>query len=59
MKKVDIVTSMSLKAGMGPVQTVKRIINSRDFFIEKGYDINVFSLDCVSSTIEENFKSKQ
>lgn len=58
MKKVDVVASMSLKAGMGPVQTVKRIINSRDFFIEKGYDINVFSLDCVSSTIEENFKSK-
>lgn len=58
MVNVDVVTSMSLKTGIGPVQTLKRVINSHEIFAERGYDVNVFSLDCVSSTSEEQFKSK-
>lgn len=58
MIQVDVVTSMSLNSAVGPVQTIKRIINSRDFFCEQGYEVNVFTQDRLGATLEQSFKSR-
>ncbi|WP_072524747.1 glycosyltransferase family 4 protein [Clostridium sp. Marseille-P3244] len=58
MLKVDVISSMSLTSGIGPVQTIKRIINSKDFFNERGYDLGVFTADKLNATLEQSFKSK-
>lgn len=47
MKKVDIIFDSPLNAIIGPVQTVKRILNNRDFFIKNGYDISAFTQDLI------------
>lgn len=59
MLKVDVISSMTLTSGIGPVQTIKRIINSKEYFYERGYDLNVFTTDKISPTLEQNFKSKK
>lgn len=59
MIQVDIVTSMSLKASIGPVQTLKRVKGSIDFFSDKGYELNMFTLDALAPTAEAKFKSKE
>lgn len=58
MKKIDIITSDSLNSSIGPVQTIKRIRNSQDFFKSRGYEINVFSADAHAPSVEDNFKAK-
>lgn len=58
MVQVDVISSMFLTSGIGPVQTIKRIINSKEFFKERGYDLNVFTADKLDATLEQSFKSK-
>lgn len=45
MKTVDIIFDQSLDAIIGPVQTIKRILNNRDFFKENGFEITSFTQD--------------
>lgn len=45
MKKVDVLISYKLSHATGPIQTIRRIKNSHDYFLEQGYDVNVFTLD--------------
>lgn len=45
MKQVDILTSLPMQSSIGPVQTIRRIVNSRDFFYERGYNITLFTRD--------------
>ena len=59
MVKVDIVTSMSLNTSIGPVQTLKRVKGSIDFFRDKGYEISMYTLDALPPTAEAKFKSKE
>lgn len=59
MIKVDIVSSMSLKTSIGPVQTLKRVKGSIDFFKERGYELNMFTLDALTPTAEAKFKSRE
>lgn len=54
MKKVDIVKPGSLNNIIGPVGTIKRILNNRDFFITRGYDIQVFTNDSFIQKTDEN-----
>lgn len=58
MKKVDIIMSASLHSSIGPVQTIKRIKNSMDWFEEKGYSLTVITNDAFSPTKEDAFKKK-
>lgn len=58
MKTVDIIMSDSLGSAIGPVQTIKRIVNSHDFFYEHGYELSVFTSDAYSPTSEDKFKAK-
>ena len=59
MKKVDVVLTGTLKKIVGPVQTVKRIIDNHDFFYENGYDINVFCSDDLSDTFIAPIRNSQ
>ena len=59
MLKVDVISSMTLTSGIGPVQTIKRIISSKEFFYERGYDLNVFTTDKINPTLEQSVKSKK
>ena len=59
MKKVDIIMNESLKSIIGPSQTVKRIIRSKEFFLENGFDIKVYTADDVEhSSIYKAKKNK-
>jgi|APSaa5957512535_1039671.scaffolds.fasta_scaffold01328_6 glycosyltransferase involved in cell wall biosynthesis len=52
MIKIDIIYPRSLAAAIGPSQTIKRLINSRDIFLKHNIDLNVFYLNV------KNFKGK-
>src|SRR5690606_1204356 len=58
MKKVDIIMSTTLKSIIGPVQTIKRIINNKSFYQNNGYEISVFTNDDLRGTILTNIKDK-
>lgn len=58
MIKVDVIAALSLKSAIGPAQTIKRIINSKDFFEAEGYDVNVFTQDKLGATMEQSFKAR-
>ena len=45
MKKVDVIMSSYLNSGIGPVQTIKRIVKNYDYFKQNGYEITAFTLD--------------
>lgn len=45
MRKIDVVATGTLNSIIGPVQTIKRVINNHDYFLENGYDIAVFTSD--------------
>ena len=45
MKKVDVIFSANLNSIIGPVQTLKRIVSNRPFFLENDYDLTLFTLD--------------
>lgn len=48
-----------LSKGMGPVQTIKRVKKNHDFFLENGYDINIFTLDCLPIPTYTKIKKKK
>ncbi len=45
MKKVDVIRPGSLKQIIGPAGTLKRIIKHKPYFINRGYDIDIFTYD--------------
>ena len=47
MKNVDIVFSAFLDSIIGPVQTLRRISRNKQFFLENGFCLNLFTLDCL------------
>ena len=47
MKTVDIILSGRINAIMGPVATLKRILKNRDYFADRGYQVNVFTFDSI------------
>lgn len=57
MKTVDVIINSHLNTGIGPVQTVKRIRNNRNFFLEKGYDVTIISADDFSDTVAGTIRS--
>lgn len=44
LRKVDVVYPSRIDSQIGPAGTLRRIINYRPYFLERGYDITVFSL---------------
>lgn len=56
MKKVDVIMTVSLDSIIGPVQTLKRIRRNRDFFLENGYDIEIFTSDNLKQTTAEKVR---
>lgn len=57
MKKVDVIINSHLNMGIGPVQTVKRIRNNSDFFMDNGYNVQIISADDFSDTIAGSVRS--
>ena len=53
MKTVDVLMSDFFDSKIGPMQTIRRIKNSQDFFKKRGYEINVFTREGVSSVEQE------
>lgn len=49
MKKIDVIRSGSLSSIIGPAGTMKRIIKNSEYFKSRGYDINIFTHDSISS----------
>lgn len=48
MKKIHIIRPGSLNNIIGPVGTLKRILKSEEYFLNRGYDIKVFTHDSIS-----------
>lgn len=44
-KRVDVIRPGSLKQIIGPAGTLKRILKSKSYFIDRGYDINIYTYD--------------
>lgn len=59
MKKVDVVYTGTLKSIIGPVQTIKRIINNHDYFLENGYEVTVFSSDDMAETMAAKIRGSE
>lgn len=59
MKNVDVVFTGTLKRIVGPVQTVKRIIDNHSYYYENGYDIKVFSSDDLSDSLVAPIRNSQ
>lgn len=51
MNKADVIMTASLETIQGPVQTIKRIKNNRDFFKDNGFDITIFTSDNLAETV--------
>ncbi|OFY38931.1 MAG: hypothetical protein A2X18_05445 [Bacteroidetes bacterium GWF2_40_14] len=49
MKLVDVINYATLNSPIGPTGTIRRITKNRNYFIERGYDITVFSSDLLSN----------
>lgn len=45
MKQVDVLISDSFKSSIGPVQTIRRIKGSYEFYKENGYELSVYTKD--------------
>jgi len=50
MKKVDVIRPGSLNAIIGPSGTLKRILKNRDYFQNRGYNIEVFTYDNITDS---------
>ena len=59
MVKVDVLMTATLKSIIGPVQTIKRVINNHDYFLNNGYDISVFTNDNLGITIITKIKENE
>lgn len=47
MIKVDFIYPYYYNSPVGPAGTMRRIINSKKFFLDKGYDVNVYLSDFI------------
>lgn len=45
MKKVDIIRPGSINDIIGPIGTLKRILRNRGYFMERGFDVTLFTND--------------
>lgn len=59
MKKVDVIMTVSLDSIIGPVQTIKRIRKNRDFFLENGYNIEIFTSDNLAPTSSAHIRNNK
>lgn len=59
MRNVDVILSDSLDTIQGPVQTVKRIRNNRDFYLANGYDLSFYTLDNLSETVIHKIRTNK
>ena len=48
MKQVDIIISGYINAIMGPVGTLKRILKNKEYFENRGYQVNIFTFESVA-----------
>ena len=58
MKNVDVIMCETLSSGIGPVQTIKRLIRSKDILRQNGYEIEVFTKDNMSDPLAVQVKKK-
>lgn len=58
MIKVDVLISSSLNASTGPVQTIRRIKNSKEYFCEQGCSLSVFTNDDFNKSVSVESKKK-
>lgn len=57
MRKVDVIMTASLETIQGPVQTIKRIRNNKDFYYANGYDLSFYTLDNLSETVIQKIRA--
>lgn len=50
MKKIDVVFPAYINASIGPTGTLRRLMANRDYLLSRGYELNVFTLDSISSS---------
>lgn len=48
MIKTDIIRAAWLSNLIGPTRTLTRIIKNKDYFLRRGYDVEVYTMDCFS-----------
>lgn len=53
MRQVDVIRPGSMYQIIGPVATLKRILNDRQFFIENGVDISVYNRGHFYQTLDQ------
>lgn len=51
MKTVDVIRPGSLKTIIGPSGTLKRIIKNKSYFEDRGYFVNIYTHDNISSSL--------
>lgn len=49
LKTVDIIRPGSINAIIGPVGTLKRILNNQDYFNNRGYQVSVFASESINN----------
>lgn len=59
MKKVDVIMTVSLDSIIGPVQTLKRIRKNHDYFLENGYDVEIFTSDNLAATTAAKIRGSE
>lgn len=59
MKHIDVIHTGTLNSIIGPVQTIKRIRNNHDYFLENGYDVTIFSSDDIAETVASKIRGSE
>lgn len=49
MKKVDVICPVYINATIGPTGTLRRLLANKDYLIERGYEIEIFTYDYLVS----------
>lgn len=57
MIKVDILRASWLSNPVGPSRTLNRIIKNKDYYNERGYDIEIFTLDRIINRDIQSFRN--
>ena len=53
MKQIDVIRPGSLYQIIGPVATLKRILNDRSYFLENGLDISIYNRGRFYQTLDQ------
>lgn len=48
MKQVDIIRPCSINAIVGPIGTLKRILKNKDYYVERGYNAELFTDESIA-----------